>query len=152
MQAPKGWNEMVEAAKQKEIYDFMKPCRQGVVSTVSPNGTPEAAFVNLVTMPDLSVIFETLNTTRKYGNLRREPRVALVMGWGGDKTLQIEGRAEELFDSGLGDFKKAYYAALPENSGHEGWPGLTYIRVLPSWIRLSNYGSPWKVEEFDFED
>ena len=141
---------MVEAAKKKELYEFMKQCHQAVISTVARNGTPEAAFINLVTTPDLCIIFETINTTRKYENLRREPSVALVTGWGGDKTLQYEGLAEELEGSESDEIKNVYYAALPENRGHEGWPGLTYIRVRPRWIRLSNYGSPWKVEEFNF--
>jgi pyridoxine/pyridoxamine 5'-phosphate oxidase len=143
---------MIEPAKRREIYGFMKPCRHGVISTVSQNGAPEAAFISLATMPDLSVIFETINTTRKYGNLCREPRVALVIGWGGDKTLQYEGSADEPDGSELDAIKSAYYAGLPENNSHESWPGLTYIRVRPRWIRLSNYGSPWMVEEFNFED
>jgi len=138
----------MDKAKQSETYDFIKARRYGVVSTVSKDHAPEAAFVGLAINPDLELMFETLVTTRKYENLKRDPRVAIVVGGDDGKTLQYEGIADEPDEYGRSAFKNIYYEILPENRGHEGWPGLTYIRVRPRWIRLSDYGRPWSVEEF----
>jgi len=46
--------------------------------------------------------------------------------------------------------KKIYRASRQNVEFQMEWPGLTYFRVRPSWIRLSNYGSPWSVEEMAF--
>jgi general stress protein 26 len=144
-------NAAIDKMKRNEIYDFIKARRYGVVSTVSQNGTPEAAFVGLAVTPGVELIFETINTTRKYENLKRDPRVAIVIGGDDGKTLQYEGIADEPDEYGRDAFKSIYYEILPENRSHDGWPGLVYIRVRPRWIRLSDYGTPWRVEEFRFD-
>ncbi len=133
------------------IFDFLRAHRYGVVSTVCENGAPEAAFVGLAVTPDLDLIFETLNTTRKYANILRDPRIAAVVGWDQNETLQYEGVSDEPNEEDWETLETIYYAALPENRSHLGWPGLTYIRVRPRWIRLSNYGMPWSVREFAFD-
>jgi len=142
---------MIDKTKQFQLYEFIKARRCGVVSTVSRGGAPEAAFVSLAVTPDLELLFETLNMTRKYENLQRDGRVAIVIGGDSDKTLQVEGLADEPDKFHLDDLKSVYYAMIPENRSHDGWPGLTYMRVRPTWIRLSDYGAPWSVEEFRFD-
>ena len=139
---------MIDPAKQKQLHAFLRQHRYGAIATVSRDGAPEAALIGIAAMPDLSLIFETIGTTRKCVNLRRDGRVALVVGCDGDTTLQYEGLADERpADDVAGD----YYAVLPENLGHRGWPGLTYVRVRPRWMRLSTYGAAWSVEEFHFD-
>ena len=142
---------MIEKAKRLELYGFLTAARYGVLSTVSRDGAPEAALVGFAPTQDLELIFETINTTRKYANMQRNPRVAAVIGWEGEKTLQYEGIADEPDEYAVAELKKIYFALLPENRGHDGWPGLTYMRIRPLWIRLSNYGRPWSVEEFRFD-
>ena len=142
---------MIDKAKRTELYGFMTTFRYGVLSTVAKSGAPEAALVGLAATPELELIFETLNTTRKYENIQRNSRVAAVICWGDERTLQYEGIADEPDEFAVEAFKKVYFAILPENKSHDGWPGLTYMRIRPSWIRLSNYGTPWSVEEFRFD-
>jgi general stress protein 26 len=142
---------MIDKAGKLELYRFLTASRYGVLSTVADNGAPEAALVGFAATPDLELIFETIDTTRKYANIRRNPRVAAVIGWEGEKTLQYEGIADEPDESAVVELKKTYFAILPENANHDGWPGLTYMRIRPRWIRLSNYGKPWSIEEFHFE-
>ncbi len=143
---------MIDNVRKIALYGFLAAARYGVLSTVSPDGTPEAALVGLAATPNLDLIFETINTTRKYQNIQRNPRVAAVIGWDGEKTLQYEGIANEPDEFAVEALKKIYFELLPENRGHDGWPGLTYMRIRPRWIRLSNYGAPWSVEEFRFDN
>ncbi|HTQ14202.1 MAG TPA: pyridoxamine 5'-phosphate oxidase family protein [Rhizomicrobium sp.] len=139
---------ILTAEKKAELAAYIRRIACGVVSTVDKSGAPEAAFVFLAVTPGLEIVFETLNTARKFRNVARDPRVALVIGWEDDTSLQIEGLAGEPDEFALEELKPVYYETCPQNRGHLGWPGLTYLRVKPRWLRFSNYGARWRVEEF----
>src|SRR6185312_5253274 len=109
------------------LYEFIRQRGLGVVSTVSENGAPEAALVNIAASPDLHLVFHAIQTTRKCSNLRRDPRVAIVIGWDGEKTLQYEGIADEPGEPELGELKKIYFESCPNATGRAGWPGVTYF-------------------------
>jgi len=134
---------------KKEAFDFLKQSPLGAVATVSEHGKPEAAVVNLAVTNDLELVFETLQTNRKCINLRRNPRAAVVV-WHGDETLQYEGIADEPDEYARAPLLKIYFAAQPSAASHQGWPGLTYFRVKPRWIRLSRYDSSFSVRELSF--
>lgn len=59
-----------------ELYAFMARQRYGVVATVQPDGATESALVGIAVSPELEIYFDTLGTTRKAVNLRRDPRVS----------------------------------------------------------------------------
>lgn len=135
---------------KSDLYDFIRARALCVMSTVSKSGAPEAALVNVAVTPALELIFYSLQTNRKCVNLRRDPRFAAVIGWENEQTVQYEGVAEELFESRLAECKKIYLDKFPDREGRSAWPGLTFFRVRPIWIRYSFYGHPWTVEEFKF--
>ncbi len=132
------------------LVAFIHARKLGVVSSVSANGAPEAALVNLAVTDELELIFYALQDTRKCINLRRDPRIAVVVGWDDDRTLQYEGIADEPMDPELETFKQIYAASRPNAAAQMQWPGLTFFRVRPKWLRLSDYGRPWSVEELTF--
>jgi hypothetical protein len=133
------------------LRDFINRRSVGIVSTVSSDGAPEAALVDIAATADLSIVFHALETTRKSVNLRRNPRIALVVGgWDGPQTLQYEGVADELEGPELAALKRLYFECCPSASGRTGWPGLTYFRVRPKWLRFSTYAASWSVEEMTF--
>jgi len=132
------------------LCTFVRARGLGVVSTVSPQGAPEAALVNLAVSDELELVFYALETTRKAANLRREPRLAAVIGWDGPETLQYEGIADEPREPELDALKQLYAQARPDAALQMAWPGLTWFRVRPAWIRFSNYGKGWSVEEMTF--
>ena len=132
---------------KNQIYAFVKVRRLGVVSTIGFDGRPQSALVGIAISTDLEIIFDTTDVTRKCANLRRDPRVALVTGWEGEQTLQLEGVADEPKDEELARLKKIYFATYPDGPEREGWPGITYFRIRPHWARYSNYDRPARVEE-----
>jgi pyridoxine/pyridoxamine 5'-phosphate oxidase len=132
------------------LVAFIRQHGIGVVSTVDASGAPEAALVYLAVNDDLELVFYALQDTRKSTNLRRDPRVAVVIGWSEKKTLQFEGVADEPAGIDLDNAKRIYAAARPDAGLQMQWPGLTYFRVRPKWVRMSNYGRPWSVEEMKF--
>lgn len=136
--------------EKRTALEFMRSHGLGVASTVSPDGAPEAALINIAVTDDLELVFYALQTTRKCANLRRNPRIAVVIGWDNETTLQYEGVADEPRDEELERLKRVYRAARPDAGLQMAWPGLTYFRVRPKWLRFSNYGRQWSVREMSF--
>lgn len=132
------------------LYDFIRARRFAVMASVSAGHTPQAALIYYAVTPELELVFDTTDATRKCANLRANPNIALVIGWAGLETLQYEGIADEPEDGDLERLKKTYFEAFPENIAHQEWPGIAFFRVRPRWIRHSSYYRPRAVEEFRF--
>jgi hypothetical protein len=75
---------------------------------------------------------------RKCRNLRADPRIALV-GWEGEVTLQIQGVADEPAGAERERIQRIYFASFPDGRLRAAWPGITWFRVRPSWLRLSDF-------------
>lgn len=127
-----------------EILAFMQRQKLAVQASVTAEGRPQAAVVGVVTSDDLQVFFDTLEDTRKCQNLRRDPEIALVLGWDLDEgcTVQLEGVADEPEHEELAAWKARYFAVFPDGVARQSWPGITYFRVRPRWIRLSDFHGP----------
>ena len=65
----------------------------------------------------LEIVFDTLQTTRKAQNLRKNSRIALVIGgWvsGDERTVQYEGEVDEPAGAELERLKEVYYSGRPQ--------------------------------------
>lgn len=130
-----------------ELLAFLRMHRLAVVSTVH-DGAPQAAVVGIAVGDDLEIIFDTLTTSRKYQNVRADPRVALVIGWDAEQTAQLEGVADFPTGAELTACKQVYFAAWPHGPEREAWPNIGYVRVRPRWVRFSDFGAvPERVAE-----
>lgn len=141
---------MSEIITTAELYAFMRNRKEAVVATNSLSGPPEAALVYIAVTTDLDVIFHALQFTRKVKNLRRDPRIAIVIGWNCMQTVQYEGTAREAEGSSRQDVERLYLEICPEAAKRVNWPDIVFFRVRPKWIRFSDYGQPWRVDELTF--
>ncbi len=116
---------------------------------MAADGAPQAAVVGIAVSDALEVVFDTLGTSRKANNLRLDPRVALVVGWDEEQTLQLEGLADEPTGAELERLKRVYLAAFPDGIEREQWPDITYVRVRIKWARYSDFGPGGGVFEID---
>jgi pyridoxine/pyridoxamine 5'-phosphate oxidase len=116
------------------------------VSSIGPDGEPQSALVGIAVSPQLDIVFDTVKTSRKYPNLKADPRIALVTGWEGEQTVQYEGVAVEPEDRELLRAKAIYFAAWPNGVERQKWPGIAYFLIRPRWIRYSDFDSG-RVEE-----
>jgi hypothetical protein len=133
------------------IYAFMTGYRYGVVSSIATNRAPQSALVVIAVTPELEIVFDTLNSTRKYKNLIKRPSCSFVVGWGGEKTVQYEGVAAEPKGEELERCQEAYFTVWPDGLARMSWPGIAYFVVRPKWIRYSDYDqSPPLIEEMLF--
>jgi hypothetical protein len=121
-----------------ELLAFLRRHRLAVEATVSSRGVPQAAVVGIGVSDDLEIVFDTLRSTRKYENLTLHPDVALVVGWD-ERTAQIEGVADEPIGEELERIRQVYFAAYPDGPERLAWPGITHIRVRPTWIRYTDF-------------
>jgi pyridoxine/pyridoxamine 5'-phosphate oxidase len=132
-----------------ELLQFIRRHRYAVQASVAADGVPQAAVVGIAVTDELEIVFDTLATTRKAHNLRRAPRIALVVGWDEEQTAQLEGLADEPSGPELARLKRAYFAAFPDGPEREQWPDITYVRVRLSWARYSDFRPGGGVFEID---
>jgi hypothetical protein len=76
-----------------ELYAFISRHKLGVLGYLSPVGTPQSALVGIAVTPELEIIFDTVNSSRKYSALLRNPAASFAIGWTGEVTVQYEGFA-----------------------------------------------------------
>ena len=136
-----------------ELVAFLRRYRLAVVASTDERGAPAAAVVGFAVSDALEIVFDTLASTRKYVNLARDPRVAVVIGWDEEATAQIEGTA--LFPTGseLERARACYFEAYPDGRERLAWPGIAHVVVRPSWVRVSDFKeTPPRVVELRAED
>jgi len=134
---------------KNELIQFISERDFAVIATKS-EPFPESACIQFGN-DGLVLIFDTLDTSRKYINLMESPEVSLVIGWEDEKTVQYEGRAKLLTGNELERLKKVYYE---KSSYAKKWqkPGTVYFKVDPVWVRYSDLNTnPYSITEFDFK-
>jgi hypothetical protein len=95
----------------QEVYEFMNKER---LSIITDSGLPQPALMGMAVTPQLEVIFDTVRSSRKYPNLKKNPRVAWVVGCTTEVSVQYEGLAEELAGEELAKYKKIYLGAFTD--------------------------------------
>ena len=123
----------------KDILPFAKQCKYAVEATTGPKGQPQAAVVGIVVSDTFEVFFDTRCSSRKLENIRRDSRVAFVLGCDEAWTIQLEGDADEPTGDDLARLKTLYFERFPDGRDREKWPDITYVRVRPRWVRFSDF-------------
>jgi pyridoxine/pyridoxamine 5'-phosphate oxidase len=140
-----------EDEEKARLATFLTQCRLGVLGTIGADLAPQGALVGVAFTPEFEVVFDTVRSSRKYGNLVARPGCSFVFGWEGEQTVQYEGDAREVTAAELERYHKIYFAAWPECVAHTSWPGIAYFAVRPRWIRTSDFGqNPPLIREFRF--
>jgi general stress protein 26 len=133
---------------QQKILEFLKTHKDCVISTVSPENTPEAATVGFSENDDLTLTIGTSRDSRKFANIANNPRVAVVVGFSGNITVQYEGVARELADPELSARLAAHFIKVPEAQKYND-PSQTYLTITPTWVRYTNYANNPDIEELE---
>ena len=133
----------------EELYNFIHARKLAVISTTSPAGNPQSALVGVAISPELHIVFDTVKSSRKYTNLKADPRISLVSGWDDEITVQYEGIAVEPEGDALDQAKSLYFKTWPDGVERQQWPGITWFLITPRWIRYSDFNSR-RIEESTF--
>jgi general stress protein 26 len=136
----------------QEAYEFTNKERLALLSTVTDTGQPQSALLGMAVTQPLEIIFDKVKSSRKYPNLKKNPRVAWVLGCTTEVTVQYEGVAEGVSGRRVGQVQKDLFRRI---SGwtpvRESWPGITYFVVRPTWVRYCDYNpESRRIEERKF--
>ncbi len=135
-----------------DLKSFVDQHRWGVQSSASEDGLPQAALIGIAMTERNEIVFDTLSTSRKAANLRKNPRLALVIGGWEDndpRTLQIEGVIDFPVGEDLERIKLAYYGVFADGPSRLDWPELVYVRLTPTWARFADYlAEPPRIHEW----
>ena len=133
-----------------ELLSYMRGQPWAIEASVTPDGAPQAAVIAIAITDRYELLFDTVTQSRKHQNLLKNPRVAFVIGWEHDRTVQYEGLAEIPTEVELPEVQTTYFERYPDGPTRLTWPGLVYWRVRPTWIRYSNFNVvPPIVQEWD---
>jgi hypothetical protein len=141
-----GWQPTIT-----ELADFLWSQPLGVLSTVGPNGEPEAAAVAFSENDRLELVFGTADASRKALNIAEDTRVAFTVT-DPDKryTVQLKGIAHRLTDEEFAERADVHFAKLPASLPFRGLPGQAYFVVVPTFVKFSDCNPhPWEITEFD---
>lgn len=134
---------------RSELITFLRRYRLAVQATTATDGAPQAAVVGIAVSDALEIVFDTLQSTRKFQNLRTDPRIALVIGWDDAQCAQIEGTADVPSGAELERLKRCYFEVYPDGRERLAWAGITHVRVRPHWVRFSDFTcDPPRIVEF----
>jgi hypothetical protein len=134
------------------LVDFLRLHRYGVQASHAIDGSPQAALVGFAVNDQLELFFDCFNSTRKVANLRRDPRIAFVIGGhtpGDERTVQYEGEVDVPTGAEFEQFKRIYFAVHPDGLRRSKLSGITHFRVRPRWIRYTDLNAiPAQIVEF----
>jgi hypothetical protein len=137
------------------LLEFLRTRRYAVQSSLHPSGAPQSAVVGIAVSDAFEIVFDTLATSRKGQNLRERAEIAFVIGsleGKDERTVQYEGRADEPTGAERARLTEPYLGVFPDGRERQKWPGLTYIRATPTWLRYSDYNvDPPEIIELDGE-
>jgi general stress protein 26 len=123
-----------------EIVELLRHHKLAVIASIADDGAPQAALVGIAVSEQLEIVLDTLTSTRKFHNIVRDGRVAVVISEG-ELTIQIEGHADVLGGADLERLQETYFATNPDGRERVAWPDITWLRVRPSWIRVADYNA-----------
>lgn len=124
-----------------DLVSFLRTARHWVVSSIAEDGRPQSAVVGVAVSDAFELVFDSLADTNKARNIGRDGRVSLAM-WAGAATAQIEGHARVVPAAEQKAAQEIYFASFPDGRDRTGWPGISYIAVRPSWLRVSDFAGP----------
>lgn len=133
---------VMDAAERTALLEFMRREPYATLATVSLHGGPQAATVGIVVSDAFEIFFDTLSSTRKSSNLKHRPTAAMTIGStssGATRTVQLEGTVDEPAGPELERLLALYFARFPDGRERQQWPGITYWRIRPTWLRDSDY-------------
>jgi len=140
---------------REALLAFMRSERYAVQASVSTGQSPQAAVVGIAVSDSFEIVFDTSSRSRKATNLQRNAAIAFVIGGtqdGDERTVQYEGLATFPTGDELQRAQELYFGVFPDGRDRLAWPGLIHIRVMPVWIRYSDFNAqPPEIVEFEVD-
>ncbi len=131
-----------ELEKWKKVFKFISTNEFGVVSTISLDGlAPESAVVAISETDSFELVFGSFFDSRKNQNIAKNPSVSVVIGWDNTNktTIQFEGTALLAEGEERKFLAERHVAKNPDSKEFSDDPRQQYFRIVPKWVRYSNF-------------
>jgi general stress protein 26 len=122
-----------------EVVRFVRAHGDGVLTTLGPDGRPQAAYLTLAATDTGELVLDARATSRTVSNVLRDARVAVVVGGPDGVTLQAEGLAVVVQGDERRRCAQVYVTAFPQFAASLADPAIAVVRVRPTWARLGDY-------------
>lgn len=122
-----------------DLVAFLRGYKLAVEASINPGGAPQTAVIGFAVSDELEIVFDAIASSRKCRNLRADPRISLVIGWDHEITVQMEGIVDFPDGAELERVRECYFIAYPDGRERLSWPGITHLRVRPTWVRYSDF-------------
>ncbi len=123
----------------QDVKEFLNHFETCVVATVGNDEQPEAATVGFSVDDDFRLMIATNEKTRKAANIAVNNKIALVVGFDGPKTVQLEGVVEKVNQTEYQDRINLHFERVPAAKKFAGESGQNYYLIIPTWLRFTNY-------------
>lgn len=147
-------NTMNQSIDRQKILTFFEKNYFAVIATNSQNNSaPESAVVAFSYTENLEIFFGSFVSTRKNKNIQVNSHISLVIGWDNTNktTIQIEGKVTLLEGEEKVKAEKEHCKRNPNSEKYINDPRQQYFKVIPYWIRYSNFSvhpqEVWELEE-----
>ena len=132
---------------KKEVLDYLKSQRVGVLAVEMLDGSPHAATMHFAHTEDpLLFYFETSHEYRKTEPLfvRETTRASLVIGSSEEemKTLQLDGTVQLLKSDESELFDSVYFKKFPDKREKYKDQKLSLFKFVPTWWRFTDWTTP----------
>lgn len=121
------------------LVEYVRTQADGVLSTLGPDGSPQAAYLPMTATDRGELVLDARASSRKVANLRRDPRVAVVVGGRDGTTLQCEGVADLPDGADRDACARAYLEAFPQFEASLADPEIVLVRIRLTWARHGDY-------------
>lgn len=125
--------------KLETMVEYVRAQRSGVISTLGPDGGPQAAYLPIAVTDAGELIFDAKPDSRKVANLLRDARIAVVIGGVDGTTLQAEGRAAVTEGAEEAEYGEQYLRSFPEYAASVRGGGVVIIRIRLDWARFGDF-------------
>jgi general stress protein 26 len=123
----------------EQLVAYVRAHGDGVVSTLGTGGAPQAAYLALTATDRGELVLDARASSRKVANVRRDGRVAVVVGGADGTTLQAEGVADLPSGAERERCAAAYAAAFPQFAASLADDGIVVVRVTLTWARHGDF-------------
>ena len=132
---------------KKQLLDFLKSHRVGVLSVQLKDGSPHGATMHFSHQESPTKLF--FLTDRNYRKcealLEDNPvRGSFVVGFSEEemKTLQLDGVVRVVSDANkLALLKEVHFKKIPTAKEYENDPDSIFLEFLPTWWQYSDYNT-----------
>lgn len=136
-------DELLRLSRQRYI---------ATLSTASGDGQPQSSPMRYTVTDDFEIVMGTLRTSRKFANIERNPKVAVLI-WDSLFSIQIDGLFDQPTGTELVRLQDCFDNEYPlEARIRAGRPAHAYFRIKPVWARYSDFmDEPARVLTLDFD-